>query len=425
MAPKFLNIDEAAEKLGITKEKLNQLREEGQAHAYRDGGSWKFKEEEIDRLSSQLTADEGEIELDVEGDAETGADSILLSELELGDSPKGPSSTVIGKSEAGDLEGIKDDSDLKLSDDSDLKLGSDDELELDGSAPGVGSSDVLGGGQDATSAADTGLGSGSSSTFEELEDVDLDLESESIKLASDIDLSEGSDKPSGVDDRAGDSAVELAADEDDELVLGEGSGSDVTLSSGDSGISLGSPADSGLSLDEEPLELAGSTVESLELGEDEEILLEGEADSEAATQLKADDDFLLTPLEEAGGEETEDSGSQVIALDSESFDESADTMLGAGLGQGAAVLADELGGGSQVGPIGTGATALLGPAPASVPELPYSIANVLFLSLCLVALSLTGIMMYDLIRNMWSWNDAYALNSSLMDELTQMIPIFK
>ena len=90
---------------------------------------------------------------------------------------------------------------------------------------------------------------------------------------------------------------------DDELVLGgsSGAGSDVTLG-GDSGISLVDPADSGLSL-EEPLDLAAAGDESLELGEDNMISLADEAiDHDAATQLKSDDDFLLTPAVEAGDE---------------------------------------------------------------------------------------------------------------------------
>lgn len=69
-------------------------------------------------------------------------------------------------------------------------------------------------------------------------------------------------------------------------------------------------------------------------------------DPDAATQLKADDDFMLTPLGLDGESEDswEDSGTQVIALDSESFDEAADTMLGgAAMSSGAAALADQLG----------------------------------------------------------------------------------
>src|SRR6185312_15608951 len=124
---------------------------------------------------------------------------------------------------------------------------------------------------------------------------------------------------------------------------GSGLGSDVTLDAGSSGISLVDPKDSGLSLEEEPLALGGSSkkVKSLDMGGDDDmILLEEQGDSEAATQLKADDDFLLTPLDDAGVDES-DSGSQVIALDSEvEFDESAATMLG-GAQMGAVGMLEE------------------------------------------------------------------------------------
>ena len=34
---------------------------------------------------------------------------------------------------------------------------------------------------------------------------------------------------------------------------------------------------------------------------------------------------------------------------------------------------------------------------------------------CAMLLTLSGMMAYDLLRNMWSWNGAYSVNSSLMD----------
>ncbi len=128
----------------------------------------------------------------------------------------------------------------------------------------------------------------------------------------------------------GGSVLELGED-DDVLAMGSsgvGLDSDVTRSVSDSGISLIDPSDSGLSLERNDLHLAGSKLESLDLGGDDLITLDDQDLSEAPTQLKADDDFLLTPAEDATTEES--SGSQVIALDSElDFDESAATMLGA------------------------------------------------------------------------------------------------
>ena len=65
---------------------------------------------------------------------------------------------------------------------------------------------------------------------------------------------------------------------------------------GASGISLVDPSDSGLSLDE-PVELSGDS-ESLELGEDDMLTLPEESD-EGLDEMPGDDDFLLTPLDEA------------------------------------------------------------------------------------------------------------------------------
>jgi len=112
----------------------------------------------------------------------------------------------------------------------------------------------------------------------------------------------------------------------------------------DSGINLAAASDSDIPLDDEPAEVAGSTVESPGTADDDSPFdLFGEqdedAESDAATQLSADDDFLLSPMEDSGGEafdsdlafddENETSGSQVRNLDSETYDESADAMLGA------------------------------------------------------------------------------------------------
>src|SRR5262249_57151786 len=82
-----------------------------------------------------------------------------------------------------------------------------------------------------------------------------------------------------------------------------------------------------------------SGVESLELPEDEEVVaLDTEAaDRDEATQVKADNEFLLSAGDTLEEDES-DSGSQVIALeDSESFDQDAATML---KGEGAALGAE-------------------------------------------------------------------------------------
>ena len=58
-----------------------------------------------------------------------------------------------------------------------------------------------------------------------------------------------------------------------------------------------------------------------------------------AGELKTDDDFLLTPLEETTDMDGSQSGSQVIALDTEG--EESGTMIGAGSGVSMAAMIDE------------------------------------------------------------------------------------
>src|SRR4051794_1185681 len=53
MAQKFTNLDDAADQLSISKERLTQLREAGKVRAYRDGSSWKFRSEDIDKLVAE------------------------------------------------------------------------------------------------------------------------------------------------------------------------------------------------------------------------------------------------------------------------------------------------------------------------------------------------------------------------------------
>ena len=45
----YLSLEEAAEQLGITTERLTDLRAQGQVRGFRDGSSWKFPDTEIER----------------------------------------------------------------------------------------------------------------------------------------------------------------------------------------------------------------------------------------------------------------------------------------------------------------------------------------------------------------------------------------
>ena len=390
MAQKYYNSEETAKALGVSEDEVKQMAQRQELHGYRDGAQLKFRADEVDRLVQQRgaqppdTADEGE------GD-------VLLSELELGPSSSGGSGTVIG--------GVEDGG--KAAADSDLKLGEEREPSQNAAADALDSKVMQ---------------------FEELD----------LALEEDLTL-EDSKVTSGEDAPESGSSVDLGGKdlEDDDLVLGgSGAGSDITIG-GDSGISLVDPADSGLSL-EEPLGTVGGSDESLELGEDDMIAPSEGADLDSPTELKTDDDFLLTPLEEVSEDEDSESGSQVIALDLEG-DEAATMIAGApgeSADSGVAAMLDEDLGAKPASDVGFGAAvdaAALGAAPlgtqpgafvegaplgasaAVLPETPYTVWNIVSLSFCTLFLMLVGTMMYDLMRNMWSWDGAYTVNSSIMD----------
>ena len=429
MATKFIQLEEAAEILGISPEKLLQMREQNEIRGFRDGSNWKFKAEELDRVKATLGADELELDLDETGTTEGGSgagDSILLSEKELGSGSVG-SSTVIGQSGTG----ATDHSDLKLPEDefnrSDVDLAGSSTTG-DSNVHTSSGSDVLG---DSGSGGDAGselqLPEGSASGALELSDIDLS-DSDTVKShKSDLELENEAPDSLGSSGFSTESGSEIdLTNEDDDLVLG-GTGSDVVGAS-DSGISLGDPADSGLSLEEGPLDLSGSVVgdDSLLLGEEDMIALDDGAEPSGTTQLKSEDDFLLTPLEDLAGDESE-SSSQVIELDSPQADfgsSSPDNLDPVG-DASMAMLEGELmedavaGGGPATFIEDVAATPTMLTAPV-VPEAPYSIWNVLSMLVCIVILSVAGMLMYDLVRQVWSWDGVHPVNSGMMDAIIGM-----
>ncbi len=511
MEQKFVKFEEAVEKLGISADRLNQLRDDGELRAYRDGASWKFRADEIDRLANdgipersppsdvnlvdpselvaasplrslddldelsladdelslggselELAADQedtvtaggSDAALDIHTDTQEGSDpsdSILLSEEELGESAHSPS-TIIGRKESkdADLELVMDDDDL---------AGDGSDVSLSGGASNVLSAGVAGSGVlDEVEPESGGL-----SAFEDLEELEIDLAAESGQiLTSDV---SGAKSPKGsiakqqapegdsdltLDDGmlAGEdegtdpvpeelpassakakktdgptSDLELATDEDDFVLAGEG-GSDITLDSGDSGINLISPSDSGLALDDIPLEMGGSAIlESLSMGDNlggSELSLIGSdprlGQQEPLAKLQTDDDFRLTPLGDK--DEDGDSSSQVIALDGGLDD------LGAGDGGilGEDAFAEEEGVVFDGGYNPTGDDAGMAPAyaPAARGEGEYSVWNIVGLGSCMFLLLFSVVLMLDMVRNIWSWDENLALNDSLLDSLLGM-----
>jgi hypothetical protein len=209
--------------------------------------------------------------------------------------------------------------------------------------------------------------------------------------------------------------------DDDDADSALGASSDVTLSPTDSGIQLISASDSGLSL-EEPVSLGSSAKKLLELNDDDVISLEESAAGSgvAIAAEKADDEFLLTAMDESLMDES-DSGSQVIALDADS-EISSDMFAPAAQ---TAMLEEEPATATLGAPVGVGGSPLMGAAPTSVvslPEAPFTTMNVLSLFMCVSLLLVCGMMAYDLMRNMWSWDGPTTVNSSILEMFGNMLP---
>lgn len=416
----YVSLDEAAKILGIPPDELVEMRSRGEIFGYRDGKSWKFKTEEIERVQSELDGDAM--------DEEAGGSSILVSERQVG--PSGSKSgPTIGSAGSSDL---ARGSDLNLADDEE-RMGSDVALVPD---PKSGSGVRL---VNRKPASD---GSGKEKNVEgksanALSDVKLQKEGGSgseVELGSDLNLlGEDSGVASGLDVMSNDSKgvagsdsgslglgadLELENDDEDDLVLGSDSG--VGLAS-ESGINLMSPSDSGLSLEDEPLDLAGTGISGLDLGAE----VKGGSGSAsgisglgsgALIDFQQGEEFQLTPSS-GGIEVDDDSGSQVIELD--------DSSEFGGIPVGGMDPIDEQGefGGDGFGDEAglAGGTMAAGAGMRGVPETPYGTLDVLLLMGILLLMGMGGLLVSDLMRNMWAWDSQNEYTSGFTSMLVNAI----
>ena len=77
MASKFVELSEAAKQLGITADELNDARNAGEVHGFRDGSSWKFKPQELERF-----AEERGVSLDARDNFDDLLDDLVVSGTE-------------------------------------------------------------------------------------------------------------------------------------------------------------------------------------------------------------------------------------------------------------------------------------------------------------------------------------------------------
>ena len=423
MATKFVDLETASKELGIPVEKLTEMREKNELRGFRDGATWKFKLEDVERLKTSMDAGGSELDLDDPLAKPDIPDSILLSEVELGGMGPVGSSTVIGQSASNDLSDEEFRVTVEALDSSDIQLASDSLILGDSDAEP--SSDVLGS-ETAGSVADAG--SEIQLTGSDSPNLELDLSDSGTTSKQDSNIALGESEVALRDSdtassssSSDDSEINITDEEDGVLVLG-GAGSDV-IGASDSGISLNDPADSGISLEASDVGLGGSVIssdDSLLLGE-EDFLSANDAGAEgnSPSQLQQDDDFLLTPLEDALTDDSE-SSSQVIALDDpdSGFNPSSATVMEPGGDVDLAILgADE---GDAATLIQSDPESIIVQQQPALPELPYSGWNLLSLFLCITLLALSGMLIYDLVRQVWSWEGIHPVNSGLMDAIIGM-----
>ncbi len=348
----YLPLEEAAKITWRLNDELIEMRSRGEIFGLRDGSSWKFKSDEIERVQQELQGD-------VLSDDPSGS-SILVSERDGGSSKSGL--VLTGEDKAAS----NSSSDLRLSDEDAIDSGSDvalipdpssgsglrlvnrsqpapsdgdddllalddsEELELDASSLSLGPGNGIAGGSELRLADDDVLGDSGAMATPPLDGSQViggsELKPKGGSAAGTPDLVRG-DSDADIDL---DGDLHLSGDDNDDLVLG--SASDLGLGS-DSGINLMSPSDSGLSLEDEPIDLAGTGISGLDLGgsshgegsgrglsgiksgsgSDIGSGNDGSLGSLSGIDFAAAEDFQLSPSD--GMEIEEDSGSQVIEIE--------------------------------------------------------------------------------------------------------------
>jgi excisionase family DNA binding protein len=381
-----------------------------------------------DLAEEQSTDQSGDDDLSFAGElAEADSDDLVLGE----DSEDSLNLDVLDSDQSG----------VKSAGASSLELmGELDSDSLDSDSP-ASASGALGEKAAETSESDSALKK--SSGADVLSELDL-LGQEKSDSGNDLisgdseELLGSSAGPGEVDDALDDDDDLVIADDDAELMLD--SVSDISVA-GDSGINLMSPSDSGLSLESEPLDLAGSSLSALDLGAE---LADGSGISgsgsggSASDFAESEEEFQLSPS--GIGIDGDDSSSQVIEVeDSEDIGDAVDFNEDfgeeAGFAEAAGPVAEAFGDDDGFGepvavaeadPMAADAMALddsdepvaAGPS-AGLPgyEVPFSLMQCLSLMFIILIMALGGMLMTDLVRNMWAYSETSAPVSGLTDSL--------
>lgn len=367
MSSDYYSLEKASEVLALPTAEILRLRDNNKLRAFRDGASWKFRKVDVDNYLAETIRNRGKNETAGESDFD------LLSLDDDGEE------TPTLLADAPSFDSIIEDASI------------DDNL-IDASA-----------------------GKDDDDLFSLAEDDDL-------SLADGLSLAGGSAPSPAASD------VDLAVDNDDLVLDGNGSSAKVNLA-GDSGLSLLDADD----VDLQPADKGGSDV-FLELDEDDDILsLVGDemaAENTSTIQIPVEEDFQLSPDAGMSMADDSESASQVIALDDENM------FAGAAIDNSTAF------GGASQSPFGTGATEAPSPEPAfgafgtaaptpgefsvaapafaaapTSTEANYNGLSLALILAALVVLAFSGVIMLDLIIHIWSWGEPFVITSSTLELL--------
>lgn len=476
MSKKYYDLDETAALLGMPKEELNRLREQGKIRGFADRGTWKFRDEDVEKLkrsrqfdsdpdvpmlvdessgemnASVLTDDDGlaeqptivtkrdglsssdsDVRLAVDSDSDVkliGDDGDSDSDVKLvGEkdsdsdvklvSDKGHSSGELDSTQPlmPQVSGSDSDSDVRLVDsDSDVRLSPNDSLDEDVS--------ILAG-EDSQIALDFSHDDSPGGSVLS-EESGLALGDSSMLLTGDSGISlEGPSDSGALSFGDDDEGITIAPEPDSGISLDSGAASDITLDTGsDSGISLEDVNDSGISLDDS-IEVGAGTVAMMDVTRDKDV-----AETQFEIPLGKDDSAFelgIDDNERTGVLNLDDSGEAtlddaIFELDEEESDDAF------GSSEDELEVADEVLGEDDeldeldvfdadddvFGESGPQFAAPVAGVGGPYIESDWGTGTVVGLGVSSVCMVLLGIIMFDLVKTMWQSGDPSTVGGALL-----------
>lgn len=417
MSSDYYSLEKTAEVLGINTGDVTRLRESGKVRAFKDGSSWKFRKKEIDDRVAKLIRDRHAHDNDVDNDNDDNEVAISA-----------PSGVAVAAS-AAPREASLDEVNF---DDDDVIDNQIQELKVSMAKKAPPAEKVV--------AKDDGLSLAPEDDGLSLapEDEDDEVEHSGIHSyaylapSSNVKLAPGSDQ-----------TIVIQHDSDSTYLV-ESSPADVlAVKKNKLGLSLEKEDD----LDDEDLGVAKDTFavsgDEDNNDDDEELLPSSKAkkpEAKKAAVADEDDDFLSMVSKDDSDDggfdltvdsnlvtEDSESSSQVIAVDevnpygaAASVDETPD-FTSPGFGGDEASSADAFGNDPFATPAPSGEVIASKPsAVVAEPEFDAFTISVLLIP-CLILVGLVSMLAFDLLVNIWSWNETGIVNGVLLGPLTTLL----